>query len=592
MINKRGGERFTENDQSMLTVVASLAGELLQNRQLQDDALRRQEELTLSKVSADKLREINETKSRFFSNISHDVRTPLALMLAPLEELAGSMKSPDEKQRYGLVRQNALRLLRMINQLLDVSRVEAGAAALHVSQGDLARSIRAMIGAFESLARQKGIRLECNVPETLEAFFDHDKLEKVMYNLLSNALKFTPSGGTVSVSSTVRQWPDSESLPDQVEIVVQDTGIGIPKDELDKIFDRFYQGKTAGGKEPGGSGIGLALVKEYVELHGGTVSVTSEQGKGSRFVVTLPIEREHFPESALADDATDRASSGVDLTLELSAVEPDIQNAAHVSSKEDAGEAQRAKLPLLLIVEDNTDMRTYIRDNLEKSYRIFEAPDGRQGFELAAETVPDLIISDIVMPGISGEDLCRKLKDDVRTSHIPVILLTARAGLEDKLAGLECGADDYLTKPFVWEELKTRVANLIDQRRRLRERFSKKVIFEPGELDIPSRDEAFLIHVHEIVEASLGDESFTVEDLARGVSLSYSQLHRKIQSLTGQPPTHYIRSLRLRRALEMLKRNAGTVSEIAFSVGFTSPAYFTKCFHELFGILPSQVGKQ
>jgi signal transduction histidine kinase/DNA-binding response OmpR family regulator len=562
MINKKGGECFTENDQRMLTVVAGLAGELLQNRQLQDEALRRQEELTLSNVRADQLREINETKSRFFANISHDVRTPLALMLAPLEELAGSMTSPEEKQRYGMVRQNAIRLLRMINQLLDVSRVEAGAAALHVSKGDLSRCLRRIIGAFESLARQKGICLECNVPGALEAVFDYDKLEKIMYNLVSNSLKFTPRGGTVSVSSTVRHHPDDESLQDQVEIVVEDTGVGIPKDELGKIFDRFYQGKTAGEKDPGGSGVGLALVKEYVELHGGTVSVTSEEGKGSSFLVTLPIDKE-LPEGALADDSTNQADSSVDLTAELGAVEPNIQNSPHVSSKEGAGEAQRAILPLLLIVEDNTDMRTYIRDILDESYRVLEAPDGRQGFELAGETMPDLIISDIVMPGISGEDLCRKLKDDVRTSHIPLILLTAKAGLENKLAGLGCGADDYLTKPFVRDELKARVGNLIEQRRRMRERFSKRVIFEPGELEIPSRDEAFLLRIHEIVDASLGDESFSVDDLARGVSLSYSQLHRKIQSLTGQPPTHYIRSIRLRRALEMLKRNTGTVSEIA-----------------------------
>jgi signal transduction histidine kinase/CheY-like chemotaxis protein len=592
MINQKGGERFTENDQKMLTVVAGLTGELLQNRQMQDEALRRQEELTLSKVSAEKLREINETKSRFFSNISHDVRTPLTLMLAPLEELSSTMTTPEEKQRYRLVRQNALVLLRMINQLLDVSKVEAGAAALHVSKGDLSRCLRAIIGAFESLARQRGIDLKYHLPETLYAVFDEDKLEKVIYNLLSNALKFTPSDGTVSVSLTVRQHPGDESLMDEIQIVVEDTGAGIPKDELDKIFDRFYQGKDAHGNDVGGSGIGLALVKEYVELHGGAVAVTSEPERGSSFLVTLPREMELPPESALADGFTDEAASRLDLTLELVSMEPDARSAVLDSSKVKNGESGNATLPLLLIVEDNTDMRTYIRDHLEKSFRVLEASDGQQGFGLAAETVPDLIISDVMMPGISGEDLCRKLKEDVRTSHIPFILLTAKAGLENKLSGLGCGADDYLTKPFVWEELEARVGNLIEQRRRMRERFSKRVIFEPGELDIPSRDEAFLFRVHEIVEANLGDESFAVDELARGVSLSYSQLHRKIQSLTGQPPTHYIRNIRLRRALEMLKRDAGSVSEIAFSVGFTSPAYFTKCFHQLFGILPSEVGKR
>jgi signal transduction histidine kinase/AraC-like DNA-binding protein/ActR/RegA family two-component response regulator len=591
MVNKREGGCFTQDDLRMLTVVAGLAGELLQNRQLQDEALRRQEELTLSRVKEEKQREINETKTRFFSNISHDVRTPLTLMLAPLEELASSISTPGEKKRLDMVRHNALRLLRMINQLLDVSKVEAGAETLHASKGDLARCFRTIVAAFESLARQRGIGLECETPEALEASFDRDKLEKVVYNLVSNALTFTPPGGTVSIRLKLRESPGHEPLPDQAEIVVEDTGIGIPEEERERIFDRFFQGQTAEGRDRGGSGIGLALVKEYVELHGGTVSVTSDEGKGSTFVVRLPRFSAQCAEKSADDGSTEEGPPAVSHILDGEAEDPDKSGQAEPTSRAGHEGRGRTGLPLVLVVEDNPDMRVYLREHLEHSYRVLEAPDGRQGLELATEIVPDVVISDVLMPEVSGDDLCRRLKDDIRTSHIPVILLTAKAGLEDKLSGLESGADEYLAKPFVWEELKTRVGNLIEQRRRLRERFSRRVVFQPGELEIPSRDEAFLLRVHEIVEANLGDESFGVDDLARGVSLSYSQLHRKIQALTGQPPTHYVRNIRLRRALEMLKRNAGTVSEIAFSVGFTSPAYFTKCFHRLFGMLPSEVGK-
>ena len=249
------------------------------------------------------------------------------------------------------------------------------------------------------------------------------------------------------------------------------------------------------------------------------------------------------------------------------------------------------RLPLLLVVEDHDDMREYIKAHLKGAYRLIEARDGEQGVELATVAGPDLIISDVLMPGLSGVELCRQLKDDIRTSHIPVILVTAVAEAEGKLRGLECGADDYLTKPFSWNELETRIKNLLETRRRLRERFSKRVILDPGELDIPSMDEAFLRRAHETVEANLGDESFNVEELARGVSLSYSQLHRKIRALTGMPPTHYIRSIRLHRARELLSRNTGTISEIAYAVGFGSPKYFTECFREQFGMLPSEVKK-
>jgi signal transduction histidine kinase/AraC-like DNA-binding protein len=589
MTNKTSAEYFTEDDQKMLTVVASLAGQLLVNRRLQDEAIRRDQELTLARLNAEKLQELNETKSRFFSSVSHDVRTPLSLVLAPLEELAARASSPEERDRFGMVRRNAFQLLRMINQLLDVSRAEAGNLQLHASRGDAARCLKAIVSSFEHLAENKGIRLECDAPTTVEVWFDQDKMEKIIYNLVSNAIKFTPSGGEVRVSLIAREQGDGD--PAMVEIVVEDTGIGIPEDELAGVFLRYYQARNSKEGDEGGSGIGLDLVKGFAELHGGEVSVRSELGKGSRFVVTLPRECKDLPAGAIIEEVKDLASSGGDLPVDLDLEHPEIRADHDMATVSGEGKGEPDRLPLLLIVEDHAEMRAYIMDNLKGSYRVIEAQDGDQGAELAMEAGPDLVISDIVMPGLSGTELCFKLKNDVRTSHIPVLLLTAKAEPESKVNGLECGADDYLTKPFNWQELKTRVANLLEIRRRLREKFSKRVISEPGELDLPSLDQTFLRRVHQIIDANLGDETFGVDELAWGVSLSYSQLHRKIRSLTGLRPNYYLRRIRLQRAREMLQRNAGTVSEVAYSVGFGSPAYFTKCFHEQFGVAPSQMKK-
>jgi DNA-binding response OmpR family regulator/anti-sigma regulatory factor (Ser/Thr protein kinase) len=407
--------------------------------------------------------------------------------------------------------------------------------------------------------------------------FDQDKLEKIINNLVSNAIKFTPPGGRIAISLTEREEDNGADVPARIEIAVEDTGIGIPQEELESVFLRYYRAKNSGWGDEGGSGIGLALVKGFVELHGGEVSVRSELGKGSRFLVTLPQDHDR-----VSDDHA---------PVELEPESPELQAGREISLSSDEGRGETDRLPLLLVVEDHAEMRAYIRDNLKGSYRVIEAQDGEQGIELALEAGPDLVISDLVMPGLSGTELCQRMRNDLRTSHIPLILLTARAEPESKLKGLELGADDYLTKPFSWGELNARIENLLETRRRLREKFSKRVIFEPGELDIPSVDEAFLRRAHETVEANLGDEDFNVDELARGVSLSYSQLHRKIRALTGMPPTHYIRRIRLQRAREMLHRNAGTVSEIAYSVGFGSPKFFTECFREQFGVPPSQMKK-
>jgi signal transduction histidine kinase/DNA-binding response OmpR family regulator len=584
MINKTGRARFTEDDQRTLTVVASLAGQLLLTRQLQADAQRTQLELALAQAHAEQLREISEAKSRFFSNISHDVRTPLTLILAPLEDLAGQTSSPQESKRVDMIRRNALQLLRMVNQLLDASRAEAGHLQLHLSHGDAVQPFRAIVSSFELVAQQKGVHLECEAPGSAPAWFDQEILEKVVYNLVCNALKFTPAGGRVTVHLAHREPQDGDA--GRLEIVVEDTGIGISSEDIGSVFLRYYQASNSRSVEEGGSGIGLSLVKEFVELHGGNVSVTSEPGRGSRFVVTLPAEGEDSPSDDSIEESKGRLLEQEHRLVDARVVESG-RGTATIGSP--ASRSKRDALPLLLIVEDHADMRGYLRNSLMESYRVIEAQDGTQGAVLALEAGPDLIISDIVMPGLSGTELCRMLRSDVRTSHIPIILLTAKADAESKLHGLDCGADDYLTKPFSWKELTTRVANLLEMRRRLRKRFSTLVVVEPADLDIPSMDADFLRRIHEKIDENLGDENFGVDDLARGVAMSYSHLHRKLHALTGIPPAQYVRRTRLQRALGMLQRNAGTVSEIAYSVGFNSPAYFTKCFHEQFGVPPSEM---
>jgi signal transduction histidine kinase/AraC-like DNA-binding protein len=580
MVNKTDGAHFADDDQKMLTVIASLAGQLLVTRTLQDEAQRTQLELALAQAHAEKLREISEAKARFFSNISHDVRTPLTLILAPLEDLAGTVSSQEGRRRIEMIRKNALHLLRMINQLLDASRAEAGQLQLHLSGGDAMRTLRAIVSSLEPMAEQRGVHLECGGPENAPAFFDQEKLEQVIYNLVSNALKFTPPGGRVTITLDRREDLDGDW--GSLAIVVEDTGIGIPPEDIGRIFLRYHQAGNVQPGAEGGSGIGLSLVKEYVELHGGKVSVTSDLGKGSRFVVMLPTQRD----DVRPDVPPTQNPAHIMQSEHPRADREALSTGAETMTSTHPG-AERDPLPLLLIVEDNADMRSYLRNNLTESYRVIEAQDGTQGEVLALEAGPDVIISDVMMPGRSGTELCRRLRSDVRTSHIPIILLTAKADPESKLHGLDCGADDYLTKPFSWQELNTRLANLLTIRRHLRERFGTPVTIEPSSLDISSTDAEFLRSVHEAIDTNLGDENFGVEDLAREVAMSYSHLHRKLHALTGIPPAQYVRRMRLQRALGMLRRNAGTVAEIAYSVGFNSPAYFTKCFHEHYGAPPS-----
>ncbi len=580
---------------------------------------------------AEQLQELNTMKSRFFANISHEFRTPLTLIMGPVEQAIDRINDPDLKNKMSGVQRNAQRLLRLINELLDLAKLEAGKLTLQASQGNIVTFCKGMVATFAAAAEIRKIDLQLNIsPSTIDEqtfppiYFDHDKMEKVFVNILSNALKFTPDKGRIILELGIPEGagriselkdkntpkiqlpdpvtknsefpvPNSEFSKQCVQIRISDSGAGIPAEDLPHIFDRFYQARDeSGSTNQLGSGIGMALAKELVELHQGSISVESEIGKGTTVTIQLPFGNSRLsnsefriPNSELKDKEGPKIQLSDPITENIG-----IDNSEFRPAPSGIPNSEFENSEIVLIVEDNPDMRTYIRESLIQKpraiYDIREAANGREGFEQATAIMPDLIISDVMMPEMDGYQLCEKLKTDERTSHVPVILLTARAGEESKIAGLETGADAYLTKPFNSRELLVRVKNLIAQRRKLRQQFSNEVHLKPRDIAITSADEQFLQKAIDIVEANIGNENFSIEDFAAEIGLSRSQLHRKIQALTDQSPSVFIRSLRLKRAVDLIEQKAATINEIAYQTGFSSPAYFRKCFREQFGVSPKE----
>jgi signal transduction histidine kinase/ligand-binding sensor domain-containing protein/DNA-binding response OmpR family regulator len=559
--------------------------------------------LELEYVEAEKLKEVDRMKSRFFANISHEFRAPLTLIQGPVEELLSGEFKGNVTEQYQRILRNTRRLLRLVNQLLDISRLEAGRVKLYAQPLDIVALTRQLTMAFESLASVRNIQLKFAAQEQpLTVYIDREKYEKIIINLLSNAIKFTGEGGFVEVAvnsgsqtTSATATVTATSLPHSefVEITVRDTGIGISAEHLPHIFDRFYQVDDSAVLEHSGTGIGLALTKELVELHHGEISVESEPGKGTEFTVRLPLGKEHLQAEEIADTGYQMPDTGYqkpDAVYSLETVDVDLSGIRDQASGIHSQSLNRpiTKSPNILIVEDNPDMRAYIRDHLKNTYRISEAEDGLAGFAAATDLMPDLIISDVMMPNLDGYQLCEKLKNDERTSHIPVILLTAKSSGESKMEGLELGADDYLIKPFDARELQVRVKNLIEQRRKLRERFASIIKIEPKDLTVTPKDAEFLQRAIDIVEANMNNEEFSVERFGREIGLSRSQLRRKITALTDFSPTDFILSLRLKRAARLLQQQAGTVSEIAYEVGFNNLSYFARAFKKQFGHTPSE----
>jgi DNA-binding response OmpR family regulator/two-component sensor histidine kinase len=534
-------------------------------------------------------------KSRFFANISHEFRTPLTLILGPIEKLKSYLQNEEAEKDLNMIQRNAKRLQNLINQLLNLSKLESGKMKLKVKEEDIVSLSKGYVQSFNSLAEQKNIKLEFKSGEdTIPVYLDKDKYEKILYNLISNAFKFTGEGGGIAIAvSSEKTGLMANPQNQEVRISVSDTGKGIPSEKLPRIFDRFYQANDSYKADQEGTGIGLALTKELVELHHGTISVESEPGKGTTFTVVLPTGKEHFqPEDFVSGDEIKTSLQPVEESL-FSELQPETSKLLFETQNLEPETTD--ELPLLLVVEDNEDMRHYIRSNISGEFSLIEAEDGEQGFEKAIEKVPNLIISDVMMPKMDGIELCQKLKTDERTSHIPVILLTAKASMEDRLEGLETGADDYLTKPFDQKELSIRVKNLIVQRKKLQEQFTQKAKFQSisqllklPEYGINSVDQQFLQKAIDIVTEHMAEEDFNTEAFRQEIAMSKTQLYRKLSSLLGQSASAFIRSIKLKQAAELLKNKAGNVAEIAYQVGFGNPSYFSKCYKDEFGVYPSE----
>ncbi|MFC2113516.1 ATP-binding protein [Bacteroidota bacterium] len=538
--------------------------------------------LEIERIEKEKVQEINRMKSRFFANISHEFRTPLTLLMGPINDLAKNR--PDlaegDKNLLRMMHRNVGRLMSLINQLLDLSKLEIGKVTLQVAEADLTAFVRRIVISFLSLAESKKIQYEYNLTELPgRVYFDGDKLEKILTNLISNAFKFTPEDGIIKV---ILKYSDTgtNNLPRNMELSVIDSGKGIPEEMIDKVFDRFYQVGSPGNAEDG-KGIGLSLTKELVELYRGRISVESAPGKGSIFTVVLPVAKEKFNENEIANEVlAEPAVSGNEVSLELLKEQAEYE----IQENQDTGREG----PLILIVEDNLDLRKYISKNLDPSFQILEAENGREGMDKTIETIPDLVISDLMMPVMDGMEMCKHLKSDNRTSHIPIILLTAKADRDSKMEGFETGADDYIIKPFDSEELQVRVRNLIGQRRRLRESYRKEFLTDVVDLKLAAPEEEFLSRVMKCIELHLSDLEFSVEKLGEDLHLSRTQLYRKILALTDYSPVELIRNTRLRMAARMFRSGHKNVSKVMYEVGISSPSHFTRSFRELFGVNPSE----
>ncbi|QMU26707.1 hybrid sensor histidine kinase/response regulator transcription factor [Adhaeribacter radiodurans] len=581
LVRWRSAKLKAEKEQLEKLVAQRTQEVALKNEQLRQQA----EELA---AQTEKLQELDQVKSHFFANISHEFRTPLTLILNNvLDKLSGTTSNseqtlvPVKVSELKVMSRNARRLLQLINQLLDLSKIESGQLLLEQQTGDFKQLLKVIYSSFSSLADYQHIKFELQLPdEPLVCRYDEDKVEKILYNLLSNAFKFTPNGGKVFLKTELLPVTNSTATS-VIQITVQDSGPGLNPEQLNKVFERFYQGQQYYA-DAQGTGIGLALAKELTELQQGRIWAESEPGKGAAFIVQLPFISTN--EEVLSNN---KGTLQKEVFSDLSALPEKITSLPEVS-KSPVTSNSSEELPLILVVEDNDDLRAYICAHLEGSYRVVESINGVQGLTVAQETIPDLIITDWMMPEMDGIALCGQLKTDMRTSHIPVIMLTALTTAAAKVKGLETGADDYLTKPFDSKELVVRIANLVENRRKLREYFSREIRLEPTKMVVSSVDEKFLQQVMRVVEERLSDSEFSVDEFSREIGLSRVHLHRKLKALTGQSPSDFIRMMRLKQAAQLLEARAGNIAEIAYQVGFNNLSYFSKCFREQFGVLPNE----
>ena len=523
--------------------------------------------------------QMEHLKTRFFTDVSHEIRTPLTLISGPLDGLLKQEHAdPQTESRLSMIKRNTKRLMQLVNQLLDVSRLDSGQMKLVMEKSDVMHHIRVLANEYQSLAEKKHV---CYIIDIYEAsgivWNDRDKIDKVLTNLLSNSFKFTPEFGTITCRAKILINSNEPEIQ-MLRILVADTGRGIPYGEQERIFDRFYRASEEGHSDAGGTGIGLSLTREMLKLLHGDIKVKSLVGKGTVFMVTVPLGLKHLGKKEYIQKEEEQPTPQKE----------ELQSDVSIPLPHNKATTQATTV---LIVEDNDEVRSFITESLQGNYMTLEAEDGLKGLKMATTAIPDIIISDIMMPGLDGIKLCAKLKNDERTSHIPLIMLTARASTYDKIEGLECGADDYIFKPFSMEEIETRIRNLLEQRERFRKKYSTFVGLDWSKITVTNPDEQFLKNATQTISKHLHDFTFDVAALQEKMAMGESTLYRKLKALTGESPSSLIRIMRLKKAAYMLEKNEQSIIEILMSVGFSNPSYFSRCFKAYFGQTPKAYQK-
>lgn len=517
-----------------------------------------------------RLMELDQLKSRFFANISHEFRTPLTLISGPLDKRLESKKlSKSDQKDFELMQRNSQRMLNLVDQLLDLSKLEVGKYQLNVTKGDMGSQLRTLAESFQFTAQQKNVTYSIEIDNMTEVWFDGNVVDKIMANLLSNAFKYTKDNGKINVKA--------QRITKMLVLTISNTPTTTEPTSVEKLFERFYQEDVY----TDGAGIGLSLVKELVRLNKGTIEVGQSFASTLQFTISLPISKESFRPAELADAKGDLKRSASPFTEDISQITKHTEDIIEEDHRD-----------ILLIVEDNTDVRQFVQENFEVDYNILVASNGDDGILKALEYIPDLIVSDIMMPKTDGLELCKRLKSDERTSHIPIVLLTARAGDEHEYEGLAYCADAYVTKPFKSRLLRTRVDKLIASRKALRNHYSQEVILKPKDIAITNLDEQFLNRVQDVLDSKLTESSFSIQEFSDAVGLSRMQLHRKLKALTGLSASEFVRSQRLKLAAALLEKSDINVSQIGYQVGFNDPSYFTKCFKEAYGLSPTEFSKK
>ena len=532
--------------------------------------------------------ELTHSRLVFFTNISHELRTPLTLIADPVEMLLeDSGIKGKSRELLKMVQRNALALQQLVSNILDFRKIQNGKMELKLYRFDIVKTLTMWVGDFQLTAERKQIRLHLDVDDlkgSHEMIADQEKISRIVFNLLSNALKYTPAGGEIFVS-----------LKDEganLRLDVRDTGKGISQDEADKIFERFFQAKGAAS----GTGIGLALVKSFVELHHGEARVESEPGKGSDFIVVIPRKQEGDSQVIhndvdIVDNSANASASDSKNVVDESVLQY-IDDGDRSRGKVQQLVSENTNRPTVLVIDDNTDIRQYERTLLQDEYVVLEAADGKEGLAVALKEVPDLVICDVMMPVMDGLEFTKQLKTNTATSHIPVIMLTAKNLEEHRAEGYEHGADSYITKPFHSKVLLARIENLLRQRQLLKNLYqgTKEAEKEISEAHLEDRDKQFLKQLQAIIQKNLSDSEFGVENMGQQIGLSRVQLYRKVKAMTGSSVVDLLRKARLAKARRLLETRSMSVSEVAYEVGFSAPSYFTKCFKEEYGMLPGDVG--